>query len=94
MITLDDLKFAPHESLPGTRATIEFDNGYGASVVTGPMFYTRPGAPYEIAVIRTDWGIDYSTPITDDVCGYLTREEANHILRQIQELPPAEKETP
>lgn len=93
MITLEDLEFKLHPAgLGGTQATVNFPNGYGASVVTGRYCYSRPGYPYEIAVIKTGIGIDYTTPITDDVCGYLSEEEANDILRQIQELPLAENE--
>lgn len=91
MITMADLKFGVHPAgLGGAHAVVQFDNGYGASVVTGAMFYTGPGTPYELAVLDMDGSICYDSPITDDVCGYLSLQEANDILRQIQELPKVE----
>lgn len=70
----------------GTRATIDFPNGYGASVITGSMFYTDDEHPYEVAVTDKD-GLCYSTPITDDILGYLTQEDVEALLVQISELP-------
>lgn len=69
----------------GKRAVVEFENGFAASVVTGPLFYSTAIAPYEIAVM-IDGEITYDTCITNDVCGYLTEEEANNILEQIAAL--------
>ena len=82
---IKDLDFKPHHS-NGTIAKAKFPNGYGASVITGEMFYTSETQPYEIAVLD-DGSITYNTPVTDDVCGYLTESEANGILKQISELP-------
>jgi len=88
MITIKDLEFKPHPAgIGGTQATIDFDNGYGASIVNTPYSYSSPGHPYELAVIKTGVGIDYTTPITDDVCGHLDEDAVNDLLRQIQELP-------
>lgn len=88
MAKIRELKFNVHPSgLEGKQAIVEFPNGYKASVVTGDIFYSRPGCPYEIAVLNKEGRLDYSTPVTDDVCGYLTEEEANEILAQIEALP-------
>jgi hypothetical protein len=84
MKTFADLEFKPHE-LGGnnTRARLNFDNGYGISVITLPdVGYTG----YEIAVLADD-EITYGTPITDDVIPYLSSDEVTEIMRQIQELP-------
>lgn len=87
MATIKDLKFEPHPIGEGIQAVIEFDNGYGASVISGTRyFYSTPARPYEIAVLY-DGVIVYDTPITNDVCGYLTEDEANEILTQIEALP-------
>jgi len=83
-----ELDHKPHPSLPGTQAIVQFKNGFGASIISGSMFYSRPGCPYEIAVLDSEGKITYDTPITDDVCGYLTEEEANELLAQIEALPP------
>jgi hypothetical protein len=91
---VSDLDFGPHlAGLGGTQAKVEFPNGYGASIVVGERFYSRPGHPYEIAVLDKD-GITYETHITDDVCGYLTEDEANDILAQIEALPKVESDSP
>ncbi len=86
-MTVGELKWKPHSvGMDGRHAVVDFPNGYGASVVTGSIFYSRPETPYEIAVLHNG-KLDYSTPITNDVCGYCTEEEANEILRQIEALP-------
>ena len=82
---IKDLDFKPHH-FSGTIAKAKFPNGYGASVITGEEFYTSETQPFEIAVLDDD-GIAYDTPVTDDVCGYLTESAANDILKQISELP-------
>lgn len=65
-----------------------FENGYGASVIdTG---YGDEDHPYEIAVLKrmsnNNYSLCYSTPITDDVIGYLTNENVIDILNQIKSL--------
>lgn len=84
---INELKFETHPiGAGGARAVAEFDNGYKASVVTGEMFRSRSDAPYEVAVLDED-GITYDTPVTDDVLGYLTEDEANDVLAAIEALP-------
>ena len=82
---IKDLDFAAHWMGSGQQAIVWFENGYGASIVTGPLFYSSPSSPYEIAVLNEN-GITYNTPITGDVCGYLTEDEANDVLAQIEAL--------
>jgi len=83
---VQDLEFSDHEaSLGGTHATVKFDNGYGASVITGGRFYTSKDRPYELAVLY-EGGLTYSTELTDDVLGYLTEEEVNEYLVKIENL--------
>ena len=64
----------------------KFPNGYGASVIKLNYIYFG----IEIAVLRFDengnWGIDYSTPITNDVIGGLNRKERDYVLQQIFDL--------
>ena len=81
-----DLDFNIHPIGTGLQAIAEFDNGFSASVVVGKLFYSRIDAPYEIAVLENGI-ITYDTPITDDVLGYLTEDEANDVLAQIEALP-------
>ncbi len=87
---IKDLEFKEHYTLSGTQAIVSFPNGYAASILTGGWFYTDDEHPYEIAVMTSEGAICYGTPITDDVVGYLTEDEANEILKKISELPKRE----
>jgi hypothetical protein len=84
-----DLEFEPHPDWEGVQAVKFFDNGYGVSVIMSPYSYGGSDGLYEIAVLQgleEKWEICYDTPITDDVIGYLTKEEVESILTQIQNL--------
>ena len=73
----------------GVGLRVDFPNGYGASIVChddsygGP--YNKRNSLFELAVLKDD-KIDSTTPITDDVLGYLTIEKLNEILKRIEEL--------
>ena len=84
-----ELKFEPHPSdTSGTRAIIMFKNGFGASVITGTSFYTNDSHPYEVAVIDNDGVITYDTEITNDVLGFLSEDDVNKVLADIEALKP------
>ena len=85
MKTFNDLDFNPMEMGIGFIARINFNNGYGASVVKSIYSYGGDQDLYELAVIK-DNAICYDTPITDDVIGYLTENDVTKYLGQIQEL--------
>lgn len=86
-VKISDLVFKPNKrAVGGSVATYQFPNGYTASVITGSGACGNAEKPYDIAVIHNDM-LCYDTPITDDVVGYLTEEEANDILQQIASLP-------
>jgi hypothetical protein len=85
MKTFNDLDFQPMDMGIGFIARINFDNGYGASVVKSIYSYGGNQGLYELAVIK-DNAICYDTPITDDVIGYLTEDDVNKYLGQIQNL--------
>ena len=70
--------------LGGTRRRFKFENGYGASVITG--FYTD-GADFELAVFGPDGRLDYTTPVTNDV-ERGNRDRMNELLAAIEALPP------
>lgn len=70
----------------GTQRIYRFPNGYRASVVRNDMSYGGSSGLYELAVLDSG-GITYSTPITDDVIGYLTPLDVRSILRDIEALP-------
>lgn len=69
----------------GRQWIFNFDNGYGASVITGGIAYCNEAQPYELAVLRHD-ELCYDTPITDDVIGYLTNDEVFNLLDRIEQL--------
>ena len=86
MKTFKDLEFKEHPNhMGGVQARIQFDNGYGASVVKTPHTYGGDKGLYELAVFKDD-EICYSTPITDDVIGYLRPEDVTEVMAKIQQL--------
>lgn len=78
------------EACGGIQNLYFFPNGYGASVVKHQHSYGGKEGKWELAVIhgdKEDWQLDYSTPITDDVKGWLNEAEVDELLWQIEQLP-------
>ena len=74
----------------GVGLIIEFNNGYGASIVCHDRSYGGPFVEgkdnlYELAVLH-DGHLCYDTSITNDVLGWQTMEEINKTLNKIKEL--------
>lgn len=69
------------------RKTYNFGNGYGASVVCGPMTYGGNKGLFEVAVLDLAGNIVYDTPVTSDVVGFLDFAGVADVLQQIQNLP-------
>lgn len=71
-----------------SRVLHKFNNGYGASVIDDG--YGADQGLFELAVIKYnengDWDLDYTTPITNNVEGYLTEEDVEVILGKIAAL--------
>lgn len=86
MKTFKDLVFEDRPYDMGISSRIEFDNGYGASVVKGPYTYGGKDGLYEMAILDSNGNLTYDTPITNDVIGYLSEDEVSNYLKQIQEL--------
>jgi hypothetical protein len=89
MKTFNDLEFIDHPmgaEYGGIISRISFDNGYGASVVKGPMSYGGDRGLYELAVLDSNGELTYDTPVTSDVEGYLSEEDVTKLLEQIQKL--------
>lgn len=77
------------EHMEGVLYWFMFPNGYGASVVKHKISYGHEDDLWELGVLVEVDGrhhLCYSTPITDDVIGYLTDESVNAILHQIFNL--------
>lgn len=78
------LDFKPRAGV-GIQARHDFPNGYGVSVVQGPCTYGNKLGLYELAVMFNG-RICYTTPITQDVIGYLTLEQAEQIADEVAAL--------
>ena len=98
MKTFKDLVFETHKVGTGLHARMEFENGYGVSVIRfklpsiagmdlGYGSYTS-GSTWEVAVMRRG-KICYDTPITDDVLGHQTSKDVTKIMVRVQKLPNA-----
>lgn len=71
----------------GRQAYTDYPNGYGNSILHGSLFFSDGVGTYEVA-ITNDTGIDYNTPLTDDVIGYVPREMVDLIMVATQRLEP------
>lgn len=93
MKTFKDLEFKAHPNFPqsGLQARLDFENGYGVSVVRFIMdngmhgSYTSNDDEWELAVFF-DGDITYSSGITEDVIGHLTEDEVTKVMEQVQKL--------
>ena len=85
-VMFEELNFQPHPMGIGEQCIVQFPNGYGASIVKGEYTYGGKQGLYEIAIFGKDGQITYSTPITDDVLGYLSEEDVTNTLIKIKEL--------
>lgn len=82
MKTFNDLKFEPW--FGGIKhAVLNFDNDYGVSVLFGKGCYSNGIDTYELAVLRYGFTC-YDTEITDDILGYITKEEVTDVMLKLQ----------
>lgn len=81
----EDLEFKKLFWKNGIQARVDFENGYGASVVRHDNSYGGKDGLYELAVLK-DGDLCYDTPITSDVLGFLTEAEVSIYLTQIEQL--------
>ena len=89
MKTFKDLEFIEMKDLfyNGVKCKIQFDNGYGASIVRHNYSYGGKEGLYELAVLDQDGKLHYDNLVANgDVRGYLTPDEVTDLLKQIQEL--------
>lgn len=85
-IKFEDLKFKQHPGGFGTQALMNFDNGFGVSVVFGSLFYSDGIDTYELGVLK-DGHLHYDNPVADgDVVGYLEKEKLMELINQVKEL--------
>ena len=89
MKTFKDLEFIEMKDLfyNGVQCRIQFDNGYGASIVRHNYSYGGKEGLYELAVLDGNGKLHYDNPVANgDVRGYLNESEVTELLKQIQEL--------
>jgi len=87
MKAFKDLEFVEHPShIGGVQARIQFENGYGASVVKTDYTYGGDKGLYELAVLDSNGSLTYATSVTDDVIGYLRPEDVTDVMAKIQQL--------
>lgn len=72
----------------GQGFVFEFSNGYGASVVCTPFSHGGEEGLWEVAVLLGG-ALCYTTPVTDDVVGWLSPRGAAQVLDEICRLDAA-----
>jgi hypothetical protein len=75
-----------NEMLNAKGAILNFSNGHGVSVLFGSGFYSNGIDTYELAVLK-DGRLCYDTEITNDVMGWLSKEEVSEVMEKVQNLP-------
>lgn len=86
MKTFDDLQFKTTEFSKGIISRIDFENGWGASVVSSQGSYGGKEGLYEIAVLKNG-DLHYDNEVANgDVIGYLNSDQVTEILEKIQKL--------
>ncbi len=81
-----DLEFKELPDGSGIYCRIQFENGYGASIVKHKYSYGGDKGLYEIAVLDSSDEITYTTSVTDDVIGYLRPEDVTDVIEKIEKL--------
>lgn len=84
-IARGSVSFSQHLRDGGIGYRVGYPNGYSASIIKLPYSYGNEDDLWEVAVLWND-SLCYDTPITDDVCGYLTEEEVIAVCDQIYRL--------
>lgn len=75
----------------GIIARTVFDNEYGVSVVRSQFSYGGKMGLYELAILDNNGEVCYTTPLTDNVIGYLRDIDITEVMIKVQQLPPIKK---
>lgn len=87
MKNFNDIQFKQHPlHTSGIIGRMFFPNGYGVSVVKHPRSYGGSEGLYEVAILSKNGKLNYNTPLTSDVIGYLTQDDVDKLLIQVQQL--------
>ena len=79
-----ELKFIEHFG-GGTIAQHEFEKGYGISVICGRSFYSNGIDTYEVDILMKNGNLENC-----DVCGYLTIDNVDKLMKKIADRPKTE----
>lgn len=85
----EEYLYRKHHMLSGIQYMYAFPNGYGASVIKHDGSYGHEDDLWELAVLEfvdERSNLCYTTPIADDVIGWLIDESVNTIMHQIFDL--------
>lgn len=90
MKTFNDLIFGQHinNCIKDTKqARMQFENGYGISVLLGGEgIYSNGIDTYEVAILYDD-ELCYDSGLCDDIFAHRTQEEITQLMEKIQLLP-------
>lgn len=82
--TFEDLVHQAHPIQEGTAAVMNFDNGWGVSVIRSTGSHGYPEF-YELAVLK-NLELHYKNSVAQgDVRGYLTPEEITKLMAEVQD---------
>jgi hypothetical protein len=73
------------------QVILQFGNGWGVSVITGPGAYGGREGRYEIAVLRFEVESSTFSIVGNDVVGWLTEDEVTDLVGKIAVMPGAHR---
>lgn len=79
------LEWKESKTPKGIYATMDFDNGFTASVIRNDMSYGNTQGLYELAVLK-DGSITSETDITDDVLGWQDEKDIDRTLKAMSKM--------
>ena len=91
-LTSEDLLLErPNLYVGGVQRIYRFKNGYGLSLINGPLAHAYPFA-WEAAVLEdvsedgNNFELTYDSPLTDDIIVFSSDEEANAFIRRAKRV--------
>lgn len=79
------LEWKESKTPKGIYATMDFDNGFTASVIRNEMSYGNAQGLYELAVLK-DGYVTSTTDITDDVLGWQDEKDIDRTLNAMSKM--------
>lgn len=67
---------------------VTFPNGRGVSIIRHGFSYGGKQGLFELAVLDASGDLDYSTPVTGDVLGWLSVAEVLEAMKKVADLAP------